>query len=42
MGTANQPVLLAYGVETVELMVLGGVVPGNGRVLFRDRLVVEI
>ena len=41
-GTADSPVLPVRETRAVETLVLGRVVPGSGRLLPGDRLVVEI
>ena len=41
-GMANLPVRPVGEAGTVEMVVFGRIVPGGGRVLLRDRLVVEI
>ena len=41
-GTADSPVFLVREARAVETLVLGRVIPGSGRLLPGDRLVVEI
>ena len=41
-GTADSPIFLVREARTVEALVLGHVIPGSGRLLPGDRLVVEV